>query len=154
MRVEQTAWKPFLLKCHGKVDRPSVGKIAQPLGQAATQQSFRGHPGSEPTSYGSWDSRITVILSEPRIHFSVIHICPVKITLRKNMIYSKQLCLLVLTMKKLFIDVTFFPQGFPLILLMETFFSIIVLKQSTEHNTFPSLNAGEGNVGGKLTFKS
>jgi len=47
---------------------------------------------------------------------------------RKNIIYGNHLCLLVLTVKRLFIYVTFFPQEFPLILLMEAFFSITVLK--------------------------
>lgn len=131
------------------------GKQHSRWGRQLLSRASEATRGLQPTSYGSWDSRITVILSEPKIHFSVIHICPVmKITLRKNMIYSKQLCLLVLTVKKLFIDVTFFPQEFPLILLMETFFSIIVLKQSTEHNTLLGLHVGEGNTGGKRTFKS
>lgn len=108
----------------------------------------------------SRDWRVTVILSEPKTHCFLIHTGLITKTVSiKSMIFVYQCCFLVLdatgvlTVKKLFSYATFSPQELPLILFLETFFCIMVLKQSTEHSLPCCESLREGNTGEKWPWK-
>lgn len=97
-----------------------------------------------------------MILSEPKTHFFLIHTGLITKTVSiKSMIFVYQCCFLVLdatgvlTVKKLFSYATFSPQELPLILFLETFFCIMVLKHSTEHSLPCCESLREGNTGEK-----